>query len=87
MADDVCFIAVKCKLRDMNIVHPIAIFPLILKATHQLGDRLTGRVDVPDHPASWLGHRKFMKIIGESKRSGLYTLKYLDFFILTCGKI
>lgn len=87
MADDVCFIAVKCKLRDMNIVHPIAIFPLILKATHQLGDRLTGRVDVPDHPASWLGHRKFMKIIGESKRSRLYTLKYLDFFILTCGKI
>ena len=29
MADDVCFIAVKCKLRDMNIVNPIAIFPLI----------------------------------------------------------
>ena len=54
MAEDVCFIAVKCKLRDMNIVNPIAIFPLILKATHQLGDRLTGRVDVPDHPAARL---------------------------------
>lgn len=52
-----------------------------------MGDRLTGRVDVPDHPASWLGHRKFMKILGESKRSRLYTLKYLDFFILTCGKV
>ena len=54
LADDLFLTAVKCKLRDRNRVNPVATFLVILKATHQLGDRLTGRVDVPDHPASWL---------------------------------
>ena len=81
MADYLFLTAVKCKLRDRNRVNPVATFPVILKATHQLGDRLTGRVDVPDHPASWLWHWKFLV-----NQSGATSIHWF-FFILTCGKV